>query len=102
MHEVSRPFWYEPARGYKRVGAGSQLDGWTSDHSVPPLPALVRLAEQAVTAITGVSPTARIIAHKAPSNLVTSAARTLQDARSAVTERCSVTQGAHADRQPAH
>ena len=34
--------------------------------------------------------------------LVTSAARTLQDAHSEVSERCSVAQGAHADRQPAH
>ena len=33
---------------------------------------------------------------------VTSAAITLQDAHSAVTERCSVAQDTHADRQPAH
>ena len=30
------------------------------------------------------------------------AGESLQDARSAITERCGVAQGAHADRQPAH
>ena len=42
------------------------------------------------------------LSHTPASILVTSAARTLQDAHSAVAERCSVAQGAHADRQPAH
>ena len=48
---------------------------------------------------SGTSPV--LVAWHHVSNIVTSAARTLRDALSAVIKRCSVAQGADNDRQPA-